>query len=65
MTDACNCDLFLYADDSALLMSHKDQVILENSLSEEVATVNSWLIDNKLSLHSGKTESILFGSKIN
>ena len=25
--------------------------------------MNDWLIDNKLSLHLGKTESILFGSK--
>ena len=25
--------------------------------------VSEWLIDNKLSLHLGKTESILFGSK--
>lgn len=26
--------------------------------------INDWLIENKLSLHLGKTESILFGSKI-
>ena len=29
----------------------------------ELKAVNEWLIDNKLSLHLGKTESILFGSK--
>ena len=29
----------------------------------ELEAVNDWLIDNKLSLHLGKTESILFGSK--
>ena len=25
--------------------------------------MNEWLVDNKLSLHLGKTESILFGQK--
>ena len=30
-------------------------------LSDELEAVNGWLIDNKLSLHLGKTESILFG----
>ena len=32
-------------------------------LSSEFEYVSNWLIDNKLSLHLGKTQSILFGTK--
>ena len=32
-------------------------------LTNDLEVVNDWLIDNKLSLHLGKTESILFGSR--
>ena len=63
MADSCSCELFLYADDSALLMSHKHQSTIESTLSSELSSVNNWLIDNMLSLHFGKTEAILFGSK--
>jgi len=54
----------LYADDSALLISGKDVANIDSRLSEEVLNVSNWLVDNKLSLHLGKTESILFGSKL-
>ena len=50
--------LFLYADNSAILVSERDK-----SLSEDLNLVRSWLIENKLSLHLGKTESIIFGSE--
>ena len=32
-------------------------------LQNELEIVSEWLVDNKLSLHLGKTESILFGSR--
>ena len=54
----------LYADDSAILVADKHISNIEKLLKEELETVSVWLIDNKLSLHLGKTESILFGSKI-
>ena len=60
---AVRCKLLLYADDSALLISGKDVSSIEQQLSEEMASLSDWLVDNKLSLHLGKTESILFGSK--
>ena len=62
LISACSCNLFLYADDSALLVSHKDKNEVENMLSAELLNVSRWLADNKLSLHLGKTEAILFGS---
>ena len=60
---AVNCTLLLYADDSALMVSHMDVKVIQECLGLELEAVNDWLIDNKLSLHVGKTESILFGSK--
>ena len=63
MPAAVKCKLMLYADDSALLVSGKVVSEIETVLSAELAAVQEWLIDNKLSLHLGKTESILFASK--
>ena len=63
MERAVDCKLLLYADDSALLVSGKSVTDIENQLSTELTKVKDWLVDNKLSLHLGKTESILFGSK--
>ena len=64
MEDAVNCKLLLYADDSALLVSGKDVTRIETILSNELQNVSNWLVDNKLSVHFGKTESFLFCSKI-
>jgi hypothetical protein len=55
--------LLLYADDSAILVSGKSRASIEKDLTEDLEMVNNWLVDNKLSLHLGKTESIIFGSK--
>ena len=55
--------LMLYADDSAILYSHKDPKAISEKLCFELEMCSKWLIDNKLSLPIGKTECILFGSK--
>lgn len=55
--------LLLYADDSGILVSGKTISHVEKLLTEYLGLVSQWLIANKLSLHLGKTESILFGSK--
>ena len=55
--------LLLYADDSAILVSGKSKYDIERLLTRDLGRVSNWLVDNKLSLHLGKTESILFGSK--
>ena len=62
MESAVDCDLLLYADDSARLIRGKTIIDIEQKLSEELAKLDVWLIDNKLSLHMGKTESLLFAS---
>ena len=55
------CKLLLYADDSALLISGKSLVNIEQQLTTQLNYVHEWLIDNRLSIHLGKTEVILFG----
>ena len=51
MESACTCNLYLYADDSALLVSHHDKAVVESLLSSELQKVCTWLSENKLSLH--------------
>ena len=63
MASAVRCKLLLYADDSALIASGKNVADIESTLSSELEYVSNWLIDNKLCLHLGKTQSILFGTK--
>ena len=62
MASCLNCHLSLYADDSALIFSGKNASEIARFLSQELSLCRKWLIDNRLSLHVGKTESILFGS---
>lgn len=64
MKSACKCNLFLFADDAALMVSHQDKREIERSLSLELDKISQWLAENRLSLHLGKTEAILFGSAI-
>jgi len=63
MIQAVTCDLFLYADDSALVVSGTDPRQIEITLAENLKSLSYWLEENKLSLHLGKTESILFATK--
>ena len=55
--------ILLYANDSALIVSGSDPNVIADLLSNELKSCIQWLIDNKLSLHLGKTEAILFGTK--
>ena len=61
MESSVTCKLLLYADDSALLISGKSIGVIEQLLTDELNKVHEWLIDNKLSIHLGKTEVILYG----
>ena len=63
MPGAVKCKLLLYADDSALMVSGRKVTEIETTLTVELTSIHKWLVDNKLSLHLGKTNTILFGSK--
>ena len=59
MEAAVSCRLIFYADYPALLVSGTSVSVIEETLGHELT---EWLVDNKLYIHLGKTESILFGS---
>ena len=56
-------ELLLYADDSVIVNSGTCVQTISQTLSKELENVQKWLINNKLSLHVGKTECILFNTK--
>ena len=58
-----DCKLLLYADDSTIIFSHKNPEFISQKLGKELESCSEWLIDDKLSLHLGKMECILFGHK--
>ena len=65
MSQAVDCELLIYADDSCLIFQHKDITEIESALNKNFSMLCDWFVDNKLSIHFGedKTKSILFGSK--
>ena len=54
-------DIYMIADDSAILYAHKDPSHIAAKLGKQLESCSNWLVDNKLSLHLGKTECMLFG----
>ena len=67
MSQAVECDLYLYADDSCLLFQYKCVTEIKKQLMKNFSNTCNWFVDNKLSIHFGedKTKSILFSSKCN
>lgn len=63
MKISVSCQLLLYADDSVLIVSHKDPDVISIRLGKELKSCNIWMTNNKLSLHLGKTEVMIVGSK--
>ena len=63
MEAAVFCQIILYANDSALLVSGRDVSPIEERLGNKLFSLNGWLVDNRLSIHLGKTECILLENK--
>ena len=63
MSVSLGCHLSLYADDSTLIASGDNARDLGDYLSGQLASCMRWMIDNRLSLHLGKTECILIGTR--
>ena len=53
-----SCRLILYAEDSTLLVSGTSVSVIEETLVHELTFLSEWLVDNKLSIHLGKTKII-------
>ena len=54
--------ILLYADDTVILHSSETVTEVEDILSAEMMCVQRWLTANKLILHMGKTELVIFGT---
>ena len=50
------CQILLYADDTVMYITGSDAQEIANTLTNELALVNQWLLDNSLFIHQGKTE---------
>lgn len=55
----------LFADDTNLIISHKDPRILEANLNKELKLISNWFRLNKLSLNIDKTNFMIFKNKYN
>ena len=53
----------MYADDTHLTFAGNNVENIELNLNEDLERVNQWLIANKLTLNTSKTEFILIGSR--
>lgn len=61
---ACSEELFLHADDASVLVFHQDKRVLEETMMLQLQVMSKWIfLDDKLSLHAGKTEATLSASK--
>ena len=57
-----NCEVFLYADDTAIMYSAKNDSEIERVINQDLELVSTWMNTNKLSLNASKTKSMTFGS---
>ena len=58
-----DCKLILYADDSSIRFAHPDPDFIGRKFGVILESCSDLLIDNKLSLHLGKAECLLFGPR--
>lgn len=56
-----HCKMILFADDSAIFYATEILIFTALKLDSVLEKCSSLLVDNRLSLHLGKTEYILFG----
>ena len=56
------CQILMYADDTVVYFTASDAQEISRTLTNELAKVNEWLMDNSLFIHQGKTECVLFGT---
>ena len=52
----------MYASNTVIYFSTTDSQVIAHTLTNELALLNKWLIDNNLFMHKGKKECMLFGT---
>ena len=67
INDLPNCLLFsipkMYADDTHITYAGSDFYLIQSSLCHDLEKLNKWLVSNRLSLNTSKTEFMLIGSR--
>ena len=57
-----NADVFLYADDTAIVCSGTDEQEIVTEMKRQLNCASVWLKDHRLSLNLGKTKGMFFGT---
>ena len=60
LSHCSNLNSTLYADDSVLMLLHKNVNTLKSNMETELSKLNIWLSSNQLSLNISKTKFMLF-----
>ena len=67
INDLSNCLLFsiprMYADDTHITYAGSDLHLIQSSLSHDVEKLSNWLVSDRLTLNTTKTEFMLIGSR--
>ena len=58
-----NCDSFLYADDTVLVIKNKDYYIAHSDMQHDLDNIANCCKSNKLTINISKTKSMLLGTK--
>ena len=56
------CSVLMYADDTLLFYSAKQASVMEEKLSENLASIRRWLHENSSFFNVAKTEAMLLGT---
>ena len=54
-----HCSVNMYADDTAFYYSNREKQPVTDAINEDITNVYLWLCANKLSMHVGKTNTLL------
>ena len=60
MSQAVECDLYLYSDDSCLFSQHKSVTEIKKQLTKDFKNIYDWFVDNKLMYILEKTKRSQF-----
>ena len=60
LPNSCNSEVLLYADDAVLLCKDKTHDELKSKSDIEIQKIESWVISNKLTINSTKTNCLFF-----
>ena len=58
-----SCQPRMYADDTHIIYADVDVNSIQLNLNHDLGDVNKWLISNKVTLNTAKTECMLIGSR--